>query len=123
MVFIINLCCIGIEAQVSQVRPSRTGPGFDIVIAKKICDRSFAFRVEHSRPGMAFDEREPVLVCNPVAMPVRKGGLRDARISHNLRDGSALQTGGTEVVEDILDLGVSMDVMAAFHDRPGGQNH
>jgi hypothetical protein len=49
----------------------------DIVIAKKICDRSFVFWVEHPRPGTVFGEPGPVLVCNPVAMPVRNGGLLD----------------------------------------------
>jgi hypothetical protein len=40
----------------------------DRVIAKKICDRGFAFWVQQSRPEMALGEQEPVLVCGSVAI-------------------------------------------------------
>jgi hypothetical protein len=66
---------------------------------------------------MAFGERESVLACDPVAMAVTKGGLWDAHISRNLRDGSALQSGRTELVEDIANVGVFRDVMLTFHRR------
>jgi hypothetical protein len=98
-------------------------PDLDIVIVTRICDRNIAFWVEHSRRGMVFGEREPIFVCNPVAMPITKSVFRDARISRNLRDGSALQIGHTEVVDDIADIGVSVDVMLAFHDSPEGRDH
>jgi hypothetical protein len=94
-----------------------------MVTAKKIYDCSFIFSIEHWRPGMAVGEREPVLVCDPVAVPVANGGLRDARVSRNLRDGSALQIGRMEVVEDFVDIGVSIDMILAFHDSLEGRDH
>jgi hypothetical protein len=72
---------------------------------------------------MALGEREPILVCNPVAMLVTKGGLRDAAISRDLRDGSALQIGRMEVVEDTIDVGMSVDVMLVVHCSPEGRNY
>jgi hypothetical protein len=67
---------------------------------------------------MAFGKRESILVSQPVAMPVRKGAVRDACISGNLGHRSALEIGYTEVLEDVVDVGVVVDVMLAFHDAP-----
>jgi hypothetical protein len=68
-------------------------------------------------------ERESIIACNSVAMPVTNGGLQDVRPSPNLCDGSALQIWHTEAVEDIIDVDMSMDVMLAFHDLPEGRDH
>jgi hypothetical protein len=102
MAFSVSLWCIGIKAQVLQMRSCRTDRGLERVITKKMRDRSFAFWVERSDSGVFFGEWDLVLVCNLVAMPVTKVGLRDARISRKFRDGSALQIERTDAIEDIV---------------------
>jgi hypothetical protein len=56
-------------------------------------------------------------------MPVTKSGLWDALISRNLRDGSALQIGSKERVEDIVEFDVLIDAMLEFHDSPESRDH
>jgi hypothetical protein len=72
---------------------------------------------------MPFGERKPILVSHPVAMPVTKGAVRDARISGNLGDCSTLEIGCRELLEDVVDVGVVIDMMLAFHDSPECRDH
>jgi hypothetical protein len=72
---------------------------------------------------MAFGEREPVLVARPMVMSGRKDTIRDARISGNLGDRSALEIECREVLEDVVDVGVVLDLMMAFHDAPQCLDH
>jgi hypothetical protein len=72
---------------------------------------------------MAFGEREPVLVSHSVAMPVMKGAVREARISGNLGHRSALEIGCREALEDVVDVGVVVDLMLEFHDMPQCHDH
>jgi hypothetical protein len=122
MVFIVSLDCVKIKAEVLQVRSCHADPGLDRIIAKRICDRSVAFWGERSRPGVAFGEREPFSSAIPGGAN-HEGRARDAQMSRNLRDGSAVQIGRIEIVEDTVDVGVSIDVILAFHDSPEGRDH
>jgi hypothetical protein len=123
MVFIVSWCCLEIKAQMLQVHLCRAGPGLNAAVAKKIGDRSFAFWTEGARTGMALGGREPALVCSLVVMPVTMNGLRDARVSRNLGDGSALQIWRMDVAEDVVDLSVAVHVIAAFHNPLEGGDH
>jgi hypothetical protein len=57
--------------QVLQMRSCHTYSELDMVVAKKICDRSFAFWVERLHPGIAFGGREPILICNLVVITAK----------------------------------------------------
>lgn len=88
---IISLLRVCFETEVREMLSCSADSGSVIMYSQKVCNGGFAFGIERSR----------------VRTPVRMDGFRNSSIACNLCDGSTLQNGHGEIVEDVVHLGGS----------------